>query len=188
MSNPAIAANSQNENSYSLNIMYRENESSDDLKNKYRDFNRSRIENLDDNLYKFAKNEDSGFDLIVPHDYIFKKNQTILINFRVSCEMTSNINNMSCAYYLYPRSSIYKNDLIMMNSTGIIDSGYRGCLMSPIKWLGNEETNDGDTFVLKGGTRICQICSQNLSPFNTYERVELSDSIRGEGGFGSTGN
>ena len=69
---------------------------------------------------------DSGFDLIVPDDYEFHINETKLVDFKVSCVLFSKNENKCLPSYLYPLSSIYKSDFIMMNNTGIIDSGYRG--------------------------------------------------------------
>lgn len=177
--------------------------------------------------YFWKENEDSGFDLFVPKDITFKKNQTILIDFGVKCEMVEGffgktpeeycpwsvesesencdydllcskfdemINNFdNIPYYLYARSSIYKYDLLMMNNVGIIDKGYRGNIKACVKWVGNEETNDishpnySETFTLKKGTRICQICHPYLKPFNTMRVEKLSESVRGAGGHGSTG-
>ena len=135
---------------YSLSIKF----DNDNIKQKY-------IQYYDKRYIDGVINhtDDSGFDLFVPCDYTFRLNETKLIDFQVSCAMLSHVNNNYVGYYLYPRSSIYKNDMIMMNSTGIIDSGYRGHIKAPLKWLGNHETNPSDTFTLEGGTRICQICS-----------------------------
>jgi len=86
------------------------------------------------------------------------------------------------AYYIYPRSSLYKSFLRMTNSVGIIDRGYRGHLASVFDAL--EPVN------LKGGQRLVQVCSPNLSPFlvklvTEIEHLGLTE--RGTGGFGSTG-
>ena len=58
-----------------------------------------------------------------------------------------------------------------------------GNIKAPIKWLSNNESGCSDSFTLKRGTRICQICSPDLQPFCIEENIELPDSKRGEGGF-----
>ena len=146
---------------------------------------------LDSDNYYYSGGEDSGFDLYVAEDYIFEWGETKLVDYKISCEMLRSTNDgktyLPTAYYLYPRSSIYKSNLLMVNNVGIIDKGYRGNIKSPIKWTGDNNTKWNETFVLKAGTRICQICSPDLTPFDTHVVNILSDSKRGDGGFGSTG-
>lgn len=88
------------------------------------------------------------------------------------------------AYWMLPRSSISKTPLRMANSVGLIDAGYRGPLIAMVH-------NITDTaFPIHLGDRYFQIAGPELLPF---ERIEVVDEIpggatlRGEGGFGSTG-
>jgi dUTP pyrophosphatase len=72
---------------------------------------------------------------------------------------------------------------MLANQTGIIDSGYRGWIMGAFRYLGDScEKVEKDT-------RLLQICAPKLEPFLValVEESQLSDSTRGEGGFGSTG-
>ena len=85
-------------------------------------------------------------------------------------------------YYLYPRSSISKRGLIMVNSVGIIDSGYRGELKVALHNITDKQV------IIKPMERLVQICMPNLSTDYVADVVnELSDTKRGSGGFGSTG-
>ena len=85
------------------------------------------------------------------------------------------------SYMLVPRSSISKTPLRMANSIGIIDAGYRGEIMAAVD---NIKTED---YTVKPNQRLFQLVAMNGAPI-TFEIVdELSDSTRGEGGFGSTG-
>jgi len=83
---------------------------------------------------------------------------------------------------IFPRSSISKTDHYLRNSVGVIDSGYRGeikiRMSTPI--LGGVEYKEGD--------RIAQLIIMKLPWVNIQEVDELSDTDRGEGGFGSTGS
>ena len=72
---------------------------------------------------------DAGFDLFVPNNITFNSNETQKIDMGIRCSMT--YNNIPCSYYMYPRSSTgSKTPLRLANSVGIIDSGYRGSLIS----------------------------------------------------------
>jgi len=135
----------------------------------------------------------SGFDLFVPDQQIFNRgSQNKMINHQVKCEMyfVDYINQViePSAYMLYPRSSISKTELMLSNHTGIIDSGYRGFLIGAFKWL-KLENSDLNQYVVDRYTRLLQICLPTLHPIFVVviDESELSDTIRGSGGFGSTG-
>jgi dUTP pyrophosphatase len=83
---------------------------------------------------------------------------------------------------VFPRSSIRKYDLILSNSVGVIDSGYRGEIQATFK-----KTNGLDSISYNVGDRIAQIMIIPHPPIEFDEVDELSDTQRGEGGFGSTG-
>lgn len=86
-------------------------------------------------------------------------------------------------YYLYPRSSIYKSGVIMLNSVGIIDLSYRGKIMAPVTNL-NEYTYPN----VEKGNRLFQICAPDLGHISEIRIVDsLPETVRGAGGFGSTG-
>lgn len=80
---------------------------------------------------------------------------------------------------VFPRSSIANTHLTLSNSVGVIDSGYRGEIKAKFRKGGTRGYNVGD--------RIAQLI---IIPYPevTFEEVdELSDSDRGEGGYGSSG-
>ena len=83
---------------------------------------------------------------------------------------------------VFPRSSIRKYELALSNSVGVIDSGYRGELQATFK-----KTNGLDSLAYKVGDRIAQIMIIPHPPIEFNEVDELSDTERGDGGFGSTG-
>lgn len=83
---------------------------------------------------------------------------------------------------VFPRSSIRKYELALSNSVGVIDSGYRGELQATFK-----KTNGLDSLAYKVGDRIAQIMIIPYPPIEFVEVNELSNTERGEGGFGSTG-
>jgi dUTP pyrophosphatase len=115
---------------------------------------------------------------------------------------------------LFPRSSNTKKDLVLGNSVGVLDSGYRGEVVfkfkpslkymtsfdhyhdgyrEVLKTLTNDQVHLGDGYqeLLESnydiGDRIGQIIIMPIPKINFVEVDELSDSDRGAGGFGSSG-
>ena len=87
-----------------------------------------------------------------------------------------------CHFTLEPRSSIYKTGFMMANSRGIIDSSYRGQLMAPVLSVGTKLST------IEKGTRLFQVLAPGLGYIKQVSYVSsLSETLRGEGGFGSTG-
>ena len=82
-----------------------------------------------------------------------------------------------------PRSGLARDHgIALVNAPGLIDSGYRGELRVLLL-----NTDPAETFRVEPGERIAQLL---ITPIATPEPVEataLSDSVRGEGGFGSSG-
>ena len=84
---------------------------------------------------------------------------------------------------IYPRSSNSKTDLYLTNHVGVIDSGYRGEIMFKYRSI-NGLLNSK---VYQLGERVGQLIIMPYPQIELIESDELSDSERGEGGFGSTG-
>ena len=117
------------------------------------------------------------------------------LNFRVRCSarmFTDTGKNFNTGYYMYHRSSLSNTRLRLANSTGIIDSGYRGHLMGmfDVVNIPNDEERVAD-YLGQQYDRYVQICAPGLVPI----LVEIVNSVqelgqetpRGSGGFGSTG-
>jgi dUTP pyrophosphatase len=84
---------------------------------------------------------------------------------------------------LVPRSSIYKKSLTLTNSPGVIDAGYRGEIMAKFR-----ATTDVVPAVYREGERFAQLVILPIPDTTFVEAFELSDSERGEDGYGSTGD
>ena len=81
-----------------------------------------------------------------------------------------------------PRSGLAaKNNISVLNTPGTIDSDYRG----EIKIILFNHSNDN--FIIKNNDRIAQMVLTPIIKMELEETNELPESIRGEGGFGSTG-
>lgn len=86
------------------------------------------------------------------------------------------------AGFIFPRSSISKTNLSLRNCVGVIDSGYRGEVMAKF----SISESEGEIYGV--GDRIGQMIIFPIPQVEYEEVLELNDSDRGEGGFGSTGN
>lgn len=81
-----------------------------------------------------------------------------------------------------PRSGLaVKNNITVLNTPGTIDSDYRGEIKIILFNHGNEE------FIINNKDRVAQMILSPVIKMNLEEADDLPDSIRGEGGFGSTG-
>jgi len=131
----------------------------------------------------------SGFDLFTPVTQEIAYNESFrgtLVDLQVKGEMKDE-EGLTIPYKLYPRSSLSNTPLMLSNSVGIIDSGYRGFLKASFRNLSSCKDSG---FTIEENSRYVQICHPSLKPFTVkmleYED-ELSSSSRGSGGFGSTG-
>jgi dUTP pyrophosphatase len=128
----------------------------------------------------------SGFDLAVPEEAIIHPTvESSKLVTRVKGKMTKVETEQCVGYYMYPRSSISKTQLVLSNHVGIIDSGYRGPLTGMFRNL-----NTTDSHTMKKYDRYLQVCSSTLEPFLVKMvklESELGTTNRGSGGFGSTG-
>ena len=81
-----------------------------------------------------------------------------------------------------PRSGLAaKNNISVLNTPGTIDSDYRGEIKIILFNHGSEE------FLINNGDRIAQIVLMPVHKIDFEEVDNLPDTVRGEGGFGSTG-
>ena len=81
-----------------------------------------------------------------------------------------------------PRSGLAaKNNISVLNTPGTIDSDYRGEIKIILFNHGN------DDFIIKNNDRIAQMVLMPINKINFEEVEDLPSSIRGKGGFGSTG-
>jgi len=86
---------------------------------------------------------------------------------------------------IYPRSSISKTKQMLRNHVGVIDSGYRGEIILKFGWFSQAATPDSSIY--DAGDRIAQLMIVPHPKVEFVEVDELSDTDRGKGGFGSTG-
>jgi dUTP pyrophosphatase len=125
----------------------------------------------------YAKDGDAGMDVIAT-SIISEEPFQITYGLGIALEIPTGFVGL-----VFPRSSIRKTDLSLTNCVGVIDSGYRGELQATFrKHKGVAST----TYAV--GDRVAQIMIIPHPPIEFEVSDELSNTERGEGGFGSTGN
>ena len=86
------------------------------------------------------------------------------------------------AGFVQPRSGLAtKHGISIVNTPGLVDSGYRGELLVNLL-----NTDRHETFIVEPGMRIAQLVIVDLPTVELVEVDELPDSERGEKGFGSS--
>ena len=120
---------------------------------------------------KYAKPGDAGMDVVAVSKRVTDKfvEYGTGLSFEVPEEYVM---------LVFPRSSISKKDLVLANSVGVLDSGYRGELLVRFKSMGHEHYEVGE--------RIAQVMILPYPKVEFEEVEELGETARGEGGFGST--
>jgi dUTP pyrophosphatase len=130
--------------------------------------------------------ENAGFDLFLPNDVEFAPKECKMVSMGVRAVIVGDVEDAEKKipdhFWLLPRSSISKLGLMMMNSVGVIDRSYRGELIAALWNTRNEPVS------VKKGQRLVQIVTRDMSDITQLTVVDsLPDTVRGEGGFGSTG-
>ena len=150
-----------------------------------------RIKKLNENavIPSYAKAGDAGMDLVAT-SIISDTPEQITYGMGIALEIPEGFVGL-----IFPRSSVRKTGLDLSNAVGVCDSGYRGELQATFnKVFGGDRfydetknTEDTSNNFYKIGDRIAQIMIIPYPPIEFVEADELSNTERGEGGFGSTG-
>ena len=127
----------------------------------------------------YAKSGDAGMDLIAT-SIISETPSQITYGLGIALEIPEGFVGL-----VFPRSSIRKTRLQLSNSVGVIDSGYRGELQATFNKITTTIENQKNDY--KVGDRVCQIMIIPHPSVELIEVDELSETERGDGGFGSTG-
>ena len=120
-----------------------------------------------------GSSKSAGYDLYSAEDAIVGKHALIKTDISISVPE---------GHYgrVAPRSGLALKSLIDVGA-GVIDEDYRGPLGVILFNF------SGVPFHVKKGDRIAQLIIEKISTPEVVEVIELDDTVRGEGGFGSTG-
>lgn len=133
----------------------------------------------DVNLPAYETSGSSGMDLqaYISEEIILKPGERKLIPTGLSVAIPENLE-----IQIRPRSGLaYKKGISVVNTPGTIDSDYRGEIKVLLINMGKED------FIIKKFERIAQMVVCPITKVVLSETNDLPDTIRGEGGFGSTG-
>ena len=127
--------------------------------------------------YAHGPLEDAGMDLHAVSAVSIAPGQTVLVPTGIAIELPPGYEAQ-----IRPRSGLaLKYSITLPNSPATIDPGYRGEIRVILQNLGRE------AFEIHAGDRIAQMVIARYEAVEWVEGDDLSDSLRGEGGFGSSG-
>jgi dUTP pyrophosphatase len=126
--------------------------------------------------YAHGPDEDAGMDLHSVEAVTLAPGDTKLVATGLAIELPSGYEAQ-----IRPRSGLaLKHSITLPNSPATIDPGYRGEIRVILHNLGSEP------FQIAPGERIAQMVISRYEAVQ-WEEGELRDSVRGDGGFGSSG-
>ena len=138
-----------------------------------------RFEENDLELPKYKTEGSAGMDLMacINENIILKPLERKLIKTGIAIALPNNYEAQ-----VRPRSGLaLKHGISVLNAPGTIDADYRGEIGVILINLSNED------FVVERGMRIAQLVISPIVQAELVEVEELDETLRGQGGFGSTG-
>ena len=134
--------------------------------------------NINTPKLSYAKEGDAGIDLTATSKW-YDENGNVCFGTNRAFEIPKGFVGL-----LFPRSSNAKKDLLLSNSVGVLDSGYRGEVMFKFKFSNCDYSEN--TYEI--GDKVGQIIILPYPKIEFEEAEELSETERNTGGYGSTGN
>lgn len=132
----------------------------------------------------YAKQGDAGLDLTAVSRR-FDEHGNAVYGFGLAFEIPDGYVGL-----IFPRSSVCKYGLALTNCVGVVDSGYRAEVSAKFKPAALFDKEDGvayDCKMYNVGDRVAQMVILPYPRVEFEEVAELSQTERGEGGYGSTG-
>jgi dUTP diphosphatase len=121
---------------------------------------------------------DAGCDLFAAESARLEPGERASVGTGIAVEIPD-----GSAGLVLPRSGLAaRHGISVVNAPGLIDAGYRGELRVLLL-----NTDKAETFAIEPGERIAQLVIVEIGDAEPVEVGELAQSVRGEGGFGSTG-
>jgi dUTP pyrophosphatase len=118
--------------------------------------------------------DDAGLDVSCYEETVIPPHTTVKVGTGIAYEIPDGY-----CLFAWDKSSLGAKGIKTLG--GVCDSGYRGELFIALHNLNNEP------YIFEGGHKIAQMVIQKVELWEVEEVTELSDSARGDGGFGSTG-
>ena len=126
-------------------------------------------------LPTYAHDDDTCMDLYAREEVLLRPGEVVLVpvGFKVAVPSGHGM-------FIYSRSGLARNRIVVNNAPGVVDPGYRGEVRVQLR------NNGSDIWCVEDGARIAQAAIQE-TPHVTIVEGTLDATERGEGGFGSTG-
>ncbi|MCZ4066718.1 dUTP diphosphatase [Microbacterium sp. H37-C3] len=126
----------------------------------------------------YAHPGDAGADLVSVEQLRLEPGQRALVGTGVRIALPDGF-----AAFVVPRSGLAaKHGITVVNSPGTVDAGYRGEIKVTLL-----NTDTAEPYDIAPGDRIAQLIVMPVTPARFIPVDTLPESVRGEGGFGSTG-
>lgn len=126
----------------------------------------------------YAHPGDAGADLLTTVDVTLAPGERALVPTGVALALPSGF-----VALVHPRSGLAaRHGLSIVNTPGTVDAGYRGEIKVLLINL-----DPHDAIVLRRGDRVAQLILQRVETARFVEVDVLPESVRGQGGYGSTG-
>ena len=126
---------------------------------------------------QYAYPDDSGADLYAAEDVVLQPGERRAVSTGLSAEVP-----IGFELQVRPKSGLALNSgITVLNTPGTVDAGYRGEIKVILINLGVEP------YPIRKGQKIAQLVLAPVFRADFQEVEELSESMRGAGGFGSTG-
>jgi dUTP pyrophosphatase len=129
-------------------------------------------------LPAYAHPGDAGADLVTTVDVRLEPGERVVVGTGIAIALPDGY-----AAFVHPRSGLaVRHGVTIVNAPGTVDAGYRGEIK--VTLLNTDRVN---AVTFKRGDRIAQLVVQRVERATFREAAELPGSVRGDGGFGSTG-
>jgi len=126
---------------------------------------------------RYATSGSVGLDLCAARSYRLEPAERVLIGTGFAIALPA-----GCEGQIRPRSGLAaRQGVTVLNAPGTVDADYRGEVKVLLINLGDE------TVEIEAGDRVAQLVVAPVRRLNLVEVTELPETVRGAGGFGSTG-
>lgn len=126
-------------------------------------------------LPKYSHHDDAGMDLFALETTCIGSGERAVVRTGISVEIPN-----GCVGLIWDKSGVaVREDLKTLG--GVIDAGYRGEILIGLLNASEKE------YVFEAGHKVAQMLIQKIEHCDIIEAESLSKTVRGSGGFGSTG-
>lgn len=127
---------------------------------------------------KYQHPGDAGLDLSSRIDLVLQPGERAMVPTGLAVAIPAGF----CGFVMVRSGLAARNGIACVNSPGLIDAGYRGEIRVILL-----NTDSREPFQIRKGDRIAQLVLQRVEEASVVQVIDLDETSRGGGGFGSTG-